>query len=60
MQKQKGKFEYGEVLEQVAQKGCECSIPGRVQGQVGWGPGQSDLVLDLTAVNAASGRGVGT
>ena len=28
--------------------------------QVGWGPGQSDLVLDLAVGNSASGRGVGT
>jgi len=25
----------GEVLEQAAQRGCGCSIPGGVQGQVG-------------------------
>ena len=30
----------GEVLEQAAQKGCGCSIPGGVQGRAGWGPGQ--------------------
>ena len=33
---------------------------GGVHGQVGWGPGQSDLVLDLAVGNPACGRGVGT
>jgi len=31
--------ESGEVLEQAAQRGCGCPIPGGIQGQVGWGPG---------------------
>ena len=33
-----------EVLERVAQRGCGCLTPAGVQGQVGWGPGQPDLV----------------
>lgn len=43
---------------QSAWRSCGCSVPGRVQGQVGFGPGQSDLMLytevgnpDLPAVN---------
>jgi len=28
----------------AAQRSCGCSIPGGVQGQVGWGPGQPELV----------------
>ena len=28
--------ECGETLEQVAQKGCECPLPGSIQGQAGW------------------------
>ena len=42
----RGKFftkTVGEVLEQTAQRGCRCPIPGGVQGQVGWGPGQPSL-----------------
>ena len=39
--------ESGEVLEQAAQRGCGCPIPGGVQGQVGWGPGQCGPVPDL-------------
>ena len=42
-----GEFLYyksDEVLEQAAQRGCGCPIPGGVQGQVGWGPGQPGLV----------------
>jgi len=34
----------GEVLEQVVQISCGCPIAGGVQGQPGWGPGQSDLL----------------
>ncbi|NXT77380.1 ABI3 protein, partial [Zapornia atra] len=30
----------GEGLEQAAQRGGGCPVPGGVQGQVGWGPGQ--------------------
>ena len=28
----------GKVLEHAAQRCCGCSVPGGVQGQVGWGP----------------------
>jgi len=45
------------VLEWVAQKDCGCPVP---EGQVGWGPGQSYLVLDIAADNPACGRGAGT
>jgi len=39
--------ESGEVLEQAAQGGCGCPIPGGVQGQVAWGPGHPGLVLNV-------------
>jgi len=47
----KGKFftESDEVLDQAAQRGCGCSVPGGVQDQVGWGPGQHGLVWRLVA-----------
>ena len=45
-----------EALEQVAQRGCGCPIPGSVQGQVGWGFEQPGLVEGVPA----HGRGVGT
>ena len=32
------------MLEWAAQRGCRCHVPGGAQGQVGWGPGQPDLV----------------
>ena len=32
------------MLERAAQRGCRCPVPGGVQGQVGWGPGQAGLV----------------
>ena len=35
-------------------------VPEGVQGQVGWGPGQSELVLGLAAGNPACDRGVPT
>ena len=47
------------MLEQAAQRGCGCPVPEGVQGQVGWGPGQSGLVLDMEAGSPARGRGVG-
>ena len=40
--------------------GCGCPTPGGGQGQVGWGPGQPDLVLNLEVGGPACGRGVGT
>ncbi|GAB0193696.1 hypothetical protein GRJ2_001834900 [Grus japonensis] len=46
--------EGGEALEQVAQRGCGCPIPGSVQGQVGWGFGQPGLVAGVPA----HGRGL--
>ena len=37
--------ESGEVLEQLPREAVDApSIPGGVQGQVGWGPGQPGLV----------------
>lgn len=32
------------TLAYACQRNCGCLISGSVQGQVGWGPGQSDLV----------------
>ena len=37
--------EGGDALEQVAQGGCGCPIPGGIQGQAGCGSGQSGLVV---------------
>ena len=47
--------EGGETLEQVAHRSCGCPIPGSVQGQVGWGFEQPDLMKDVPA----HGRGAG-
>jgi len=47
--------EGGEALEHVAQRNCEYPFPGSVQGQVGWGFEQSDLMEGVPA----HGRGVG-
>ena len=33
------------------------SIPGGVQGQVGWGPGQPGLALDMEVDGPVCGRG---
>ena len=51
--------ESGEVLAQAAQRGCECPVPGDVQGQVGWGPGQPGLVLSVKVGSPACGGRVG-
>jgi len=48
------------VLEQVAQRGCQCPIPGDVKDQVVWGPGRPGLVPDLEVGDPAHSRGVGT
>ena len=47
----------GEVLEQAAQRGCRCSVPGGVQDHIGWGSGQPDLVPDLEVGGPACGGG---
>lgn len=52
--------ESGEMLEEAAQIGSRCPIPGDVQGQVGWDPGQPDLVPYLVVGNLVLQQGVGT
>ena len=42
--------ESGEALEQVAQRGGRCPIPGNIQDQVGRGSEQPDQVKDVPAV----------
>ena len=41
--------EGSETLEQVTQRGGRCPIPGNIQGQVGQGSEQPDLVEDVPA-----------
>ena len=41
--------ESGERLEQIAQTSCGCAILGRVQGELGRGFEQRDLVKDVPA-----------
>ena len=48
--------EGGDALEQVAQGGCGCPIPGSLQGQAGCGCGQPGLVVG----DPAHSRGVET
>ena len=48
--------EGGDTLEQAAQGGCGCPIPGGIQGQAGCGSGQPGLV----AGNPAHSRGIET
>ena len=52
--------ESGEVLVQAAQRGCGCSVPGGVQDQTEWGPGQSGLERDLEVGGPACGREIET
>jgi len=42
-------------MKWVAQRICECLLPGSVQGQVGWSSEPPGLVEDVPA----HGRGVG-
>ena len=46
----------GDALEQVAQGGCGCPIPGSIQGQAGCDSGQPGLVVG----DPAHSRGVET
>ena len=48
--------EGSDTLEQVAQGGCGCPIPGGIQGQAGCGSGQPGLVVG----DPAHSRGVET
>ena len=48
--------EGGDALEQVAQRGCGCPIPGGIQGQAGCGSEQPGLVVG----DPAHHRGVAT
>ena len=50
----------GEVLEQAAQRGSGCSVPGGVQDQVGQSPGQYGLVPNLEVGGPACDSWVGT
>ena len=43
------------MLEQAAQSGRGCPVPGGVQGQVGWGPGQPGPVLNVEVGGLACG-----
>ena len=47
------------MLAEAAQRSGGCSIPGGVQGQVGWSPGQPGLVLDMEVGGPACGEVVG-
>jgi len=40
--------EVGEVLDQVAQRGGRCPIPGNIQSQAGLGSEQPDLVVKMS------------
>ncbi|KAK4829983.1 hypothetical protein QYF61_008114 [Mycteria americana] len=51
--------EGGETLVQVAQRGGRCPIPGNIQGQVGRGSEQPDLVEDVPVVPTDRPRGNG-
>ena len=42
----------------AAQRGCGCPNAGGVQGQVGWGPGQPGLVLNVEVGCPACGGGL--
>jgi len=48
-----------EVLEQLPREAVDApSIPGGAQGQVGWGPGQPGLVLNVEVGGPACGGGL--
>ena len=43
------------MLGQVAQRSCGCPIPGSVQGQIGQGFDQPDLVKNVPAFSRVGG-----
>ena len=45
-----------ETVEQVAQRGCGCLLPGSIQGQAGWGCEQPGLEGGVPTYS----RGAGT
>ena len=52
-------YESGEVLEQLPREAVDAlSIPGGVQGQVGWGPVQPGLGLHVVVGGPACGGGL--
>ena len=51
--------ESGEVLEQLPREAVDApSIPGGVEGQVGWGPGQPGLVWNGEVGGPVCGGGL--
>ena len=46
------------MLEQAAQRGWGCPVPGGVQGWVGWDPGQPGVVLNVEVGGPACGGGL--
>ena len=47
------------MLEQLPREAVDASsVPGGVQGQVRWGPGQPGLVLDVEVGGPACGEGL--
>lgn len=48
----------GEALAQPAHRGCGCPVPGALQVQARWGPGQTGLVLYMEVDGPACFRGV--
>ena len=46
-------------MENALDYGRWYPVPGGVQGQVGWGPGEPGLVLNVEVGGPACGEGVG-
>ena len=51
--------EDGKALNKLCRDAAGCSVPGGVQGQVGWRPWQPALVLDMEIGGPACGMGIG-
>ena len=47
--------EGGETLEQVAQGGCGCPLPGSIQGRAGWSCEQPGVVVGVPAYDGGAG-----
>jgi len=48
------------MVKQAARRGCGYYVLGGVQDQLGWGPGQPDLVFDMEVGGHDCGREIGS
>ena len=58
--REEGRKNFAFLKGKFSSRSCGCPIPGGAWGQVGWGPEQPGLVLDMEVGGSACSRGVGS